>query len=104
MSGNLKSTLLLVAGCCAGSLAVGLIRAGASRWLSQELSLSIVATPASQNRQAPQTAPTAVIPSSSFARTPDGRLIHPLTKQACPKDMKPIGRKACVGYCEQEDM
>jgi len=47
---------------------------------------------------------TTAAAASSFKKTLDGRLIHPVTGQACPKDMKPVGRKGCIGYCAEEDM
>ena len=47
---------------------------------------------------------TAAAAPSSFKKTQDGRFIHPVTGQACPKDMKPVGRRGCVGYCAEDDM
>jgi hypothetical protein len=101
---NLRAKLFLIAGCCAGSVVVGAILAGGSLWLSRAPSPPRAASPGPQNSQGQQFAPTAATPPSAFKKTPDGRLIHPITGQACPKDMKPIGRRGCVGYCEQEDM
>jgi hypothetical protein len=65
----------------------------------------MTASPAKQGQQVQQTASeTTAAVSSPFKKTQDGRLIHPVTGQACPKDMKPIGRRGCIGYCAEEDM
>ena len=94
---SLKAKLVLIAGCCAGSLAVVLILAGGSQWLSRAPMLG----PLQVQQNAPEMTAAAI---SSFKKTLDGRLIHPVTGQVCPKDMKPIGRKGCIGYCAEEDM
>src|SRR5262245_24762727 len=94
---SLKAKLILVAGCCAGSLGVFLILAGVSQWLSRAPMLG----PQQVKQSAPEMTAAA---TSSFKKTQDGRLIHPVTGQACPKDMKPIGRRGCIGYCAEEDM
>ena len=101
---NLKGKLVIVAGCCAGSLAVGLIIAGGSLWLSRAPPPPILVPVMRQPQAMQPTAPPKSAASSPLAKTPDGRLIHPVTGQACPKDMKPVGRKGCVGYCPEEDM
>ena len=101
---NLKGKLVIVAGCCAGSLAVGLIIAGGSLWLSRAPPPPIPVPVMRQPQAIQPTAPPKPAASSPLAKTPDGRLIHPVTGQACPKDMKPVGRRGCVGYCPEEDM
>ena len=105
MQQSLKARLVLIAGCCAGSLAVLLILAVGSQWLSRAPMSGMTAPSARQPQQAQQTAPeTTAAATSAFKKTQDGRLIHPVTGQACPKDMKPIGRRGCIGYCADEDM
>jgi hypothetical protein len=100
---NARAKVVLVAGCCAGSLAVGLILGGGSLWLSRAPSLPIT-VPVMRPQAMQPTAPSKSAAGSPVAKTPDGRLIHPVTGQACPKDMKPVGRRGCVGYCPEEDM
>ena len=101
---NLKAKLVLVAGCCAGSLAVGLILGGGSLWLSRVPSLPITVPPVPPPREMQQNTPPPTTAGSPFKKTQDGRLIHPVTGQACPKDTKPIARRGCAGYCPEEDM
>ena len=102
MRQSLKAKLVLIVGCCVGSLAVLLILAGGSQWLSRAPMLGMTTPSARQPQQTTQEATAAA--SSSFKKTQDGRLIHPVTGQDCPKDMKPVGRRGCIGHCEEEDM
>jgi hypothetical protein len=109
----LKGKWGLVAGCCAASLGVGLMIGGASVWLTPAPPRVTTAFPPPPSHQALRTVPSAPVANDSiqtgknnlpYARTQDGRLIHPVTGQACPRDMKPIGRRGCVEYCPEENM
>jgi hypothetical protein len=101
---NARAKVVLVAGCCAGSLAVGLILGGGSLWFSRAPPSLPITAPVMRPQAIQPTAPSKSAAGSPVAKTPDGRLIHPVTGQACPKDMKPFGRRGCVGYCPEEDM
>jgi hypothetical protein len=109
----LKGKWGLVAGCCAASLVVGLAIGGASVWLTPAPPRATTTFPPPPSQQALRTVPTAPVANDSvqtgqsnlpYARTQDGRLIHPVTGQVCPRDMKPIGRRGCVEYCAEVDM
>ncbi len=109
----LKGKLGLVAGCCAGSLAVGLVLGVGSVWLTRVPPMAATVFPPPPPQQVQRTAPATPVvntpvqagqDNAPYARTRDGRLIHPVTGQACPKDMKPIGRRGCVEYCPEEGM
>jgi hypothetical protein len=109
----LKGKLGLVAGCCAGSLALGLVLGVGSVWLTRAPPMATTVFPPPSPKQVQRTVPTSPVANAPvqtgqnnlpYARTQDGRLIHPFTGQVCPKDMRPIGRRGCVGYCAEEGM
>lgn len=109
----LKGKLGLVAGCCAASLAVGAVLGVGSLWMSRvtPMPTRVSSSPPPQNvpRTAP-TSPAADAPAQGgqnnlpYARTRDGRWIHPVTGQACPKGARPTGSRGCVPYCLEQGM
>ena len=88
---TLKERPLLIVGCCAGSLAVGLVLAVGSMWLLSE--------PAAFSTSSIPKSAMSAGPKPPYSKTPDGRLIHPLTGRACPKGTKPTGRRECTVDC-----
>src|SRR5262245_14108408 len=99
MMGTFKAKLILLAGCCVGSLGVGLLLASGSLWLSsvpRQTAIKLSATTADRNVSRSDPTTTGVPGSTEstldgprFATTRDGRFVHPVTGHACPVGTRP---------------